>query len=32
MADQVRVNLKDFLEGSVNQYSALVGSSFERLA
>ena len=32
MADRVRVNLKDFLEDFVNQYSALVGSSFERLA
>ena len=32
MGDQVLVNLKNFLEGFVNQYSALVGSSFERLA
>ena len=32
MGDQVLINLKNFLEGFVNQYSALVGSSFERLA
>ncbi len=32
MADRVRVSLKDFLGDFVNQYSALVGSSFERLA
>ena len=32
MVDQVLVNSKNFLESFVNQYSALVGSSFERLA
>ena len=32
MVDQVLVNSKNFSENFVNQYSALVGSSFERLA
>ena len=32
MGDPALVNLKNFLEDFVNQYSALVGSSFERLA
>ena len=32
MGDPALVNLKNFLEDFVNQYSVLVGSSFERLA